>query len=143
MIAGWRCISSKRFYNVLHQYFKVKKVCTDIAHTWPKKVFSWSVPTVQVFPRNVRDILRCFVTVVETWIHYYTSEKKKHPIESIASRESELQKWRPLLRLRKLWSLSSRIVKDQYSLAIWERKKLLQVYINCIDSALTRWKVKR
>ena len=45
-----------------------------------------------LFKRNPKEFLRCFVTVDETWIHYYTSETKEQSKQWTKSGESAPKK---------------------------------------------------
>lgn len=74
-------ISSERVYSILHEQLGMKK----LSARWVPHLLNYDQKAVRqdisqecldLFKRNKKDFLRRFVTVDETWIHYFTPETK-------------------------------------------------------------------
>ena len=75
-------ISNERVCNVLHQHLHMKKLCAK----WVPRSLTIDQKRIRVnnseqnlayFNRNPREFLRRFVTMDETWIHYYTPDSRE------------------------------------------------------------------
>jgi histone-lysine N-methyltransferase SETMAR len=81
-IAETMDISKKREGYILHEELDMKKVCSkwvprlltaDQKHTRMKN----SEQCLEHFNKNKTDFVYRFITMDETWIHYYTPESKQ------------------------------------------------------------------
>ena len=102
--AGWRSdnvdISTERIQNILHEKLGMRK----LSARWvprlrtveqKRKRMPTSEHCLDMFKRNLKEFLRRFVTVDETWIHHYTPEMKNsqnsglHPANVLQRRRNE------------------------------------------------------
>lgn len=81
-IAETVCITAKRVHNILFEKLHMKKICAR----WVPRLLivdqkrtrqDISTQRASMFKRILRDFLRRFVTMDETWIDHYTSECKQ------------------------------------------------------------------
>lgn len=72
-------ISTERVYNILHEHLHMKKLCAR----WVPRLLTIDQKRIRVttseqnlanFKRNPKEFLRRFITMDETWIHFYTPE---------------------------------------------------------------------
>lgn len=75
-------ISDERVFNILHEHLGMKK----LSARWVPRLLTVdqkrnrvtiSQRSLDMFKRNTNEFFRRFVTVDETWIHYYTPETKE------------------------------------------------------------------
>lgn len=100
-------ISTERVHNILHEKLHVKKLCAR----WVPRLLTLdqkrmrkdvSMQCLAMFKRNPRDFWRRFVTVDETWIHYYTPEMKQQSKQWIMPGESAPKKAKTVLSAEKV-----------------------------------------
>jgi|SRR5687768_3191449 len=85
-IADTLHISTERVRNILHEYLDMKK----LSARWVPRMLTIDQKQKRVddseyclayFQRNPSDFLRRFITMDETWIHYYTPESNRQSAE--------------------------------------------------------------
>ena len=90
-------ISNEWVHNILHEHLAMKK----LSARWVPRLLTIdqkrnrmdiSKECLSMFKRNEADYLRRFITVDETWIHYYTPETKKQSKQWMAAGESAPKK---------------------------------------------------
>jgi len=100
-------ISTERVHNILHEKLHVKKLCTR----WVPRLLTLdqkrmrkdiSMQCLAMFKRNPQDFWRRFVTVDETWIHYYTPETKQQSKQWIIFGENASKKAKTVLSAGKV-----------------------------------------
>lgn len=74
-------ISDDRVHSILHEHLGMRKLSARwVPHllSFDQKQVRWdlSEECLDLFNRNKKEFLRRFVTVDETWVHYYTPETK-------------------------------------------------------------------
>lgn len=79
-------ISTERVYNILHEHLQMKKLCARwvprfLTIDQKQERVDASKRSLEMFQRNKKEFLRRFITVDETWIHYYTPESKENAKE--------------------------------------------------------------
>jgi len=84
--------SKDRVCHILHEILGMRKLSAQ----WVPRLLTWhnkrnrkttSEQCLTLFKRNPKEFLRCFVTVVETWIHWYTPETKEQSKQCTSSGE--------------------------------------------------------
>lgn len=78
-IAAKTKISTERVGYILHECLKMRKLCSQwVPHSLTldqkKRRVSISKRNLDVFKRDRKEFLSCFVTMDETWIHYYGAD---------------------------------------------------------------------
>lgn len=86
-------ISTERVRYILHEYLDMKK----LSARWVPRFLTIdqkqqrvddSERILALFQKNSKDFLRRFVTMDETWIHYYTPESKRSSAEWLQENET-------------------------------------------------------
>ncbi|XP_018053801.1 PREDICTED: histone-lysine N-methyltransferase SETMAR-like, partial [Atta colombica] len=116
-------ISTKRVHNILHEKLHVKKLCAR----WVPRLLTLdqkrmrkdiSMQCLVMFKHNPQDSWRRFVTMNETWIHYYTPETKQQSKQWIMFGESAPKKAKTVLSVGKMMATvfwdSQRIILIDY-----------------------------
>ena len=86
-------ISTGSASTILNEKLAMKEVCSK----WVPRLITMeqkqqrvddSESCLSLFTRNKQDLLRRYVTMVETWIHHFTPESKRQSVEWRAADES-------------------------------------------------------
>ena len=86
-------ISEGSVFTILHEHLSMRKLCSK----WVPRLLTVdqkqqrvedSECCLELFKRDKKDFLRRYVTMDETWIHYYTPESKRSSAEWTAAGES-------------------------------------------------------
>lgn len=90
-------ISTERVHNILHKHLDMRK----LSARWVPRLLTleqkrnrvrYCMDGLQLFQKNPEDFKRRFVTVDETWIHYYTPETKQQSKQWVKMGESAPKK---------------------------------------------------
>ncbi|XP_015189044.1 PREDICTED: putative uncharacterized protein FLJ37770 [Polistes dominula] len=85
-------ISKERVGFILHEHLSIRKLCSE----WVSRLLTVdqkqqrvddSEQCLAMFKRNKPEFLRRYVTMDETWIHYFTPESKRSSSEWTATGE--------------------------------------------------------
>ena len=90
-------ISTERVHNILHKHLDMRK----LSARWVPRLLTLDQKrnrvkcckeSLPLFQKNPKDFKRRFVTVDETWIHYYTPETKQQSKQWVTNGESARKK---------------------------------------------------